>query len=201
MNLRYLAGVIVATMLMGLGCGQKQDREKTQVFIVERGNVKEVVTKGDAKELMAAAPTTINRYTVTIGPGMNAAAECTSNSPSQELYTNSNDASQNDQIRFKSSSAQAYKITFPDATPLTQQDGATAVPSIDVPGINAPTNFAGPYVVNFALQPQKDAQCTLSGAICVFHYNINFGGGNQCNIATSPNKGSNDIIVKCGPGC
>jgi hypothetical protein len=208
MNLRqnhYLAALAVATMLLGLGCGQNKEREKPQAFIVERGKVVEVVTKGDFKGLMAAAPITINR--VTIGPGINVASECTSDNPAQELYTNTKDPTANDQIEFKSSSPQAYVITFPnDATPLTQQDGATAVGTaaspIIVPANNANPNFAGPYVVKFALQPNTDPQCKLSGNTCVFPYNINFGmGGAQCNIATSPNKGSNDIIVKCGPGC
>ena len=212
MNLRQnycLAALAVATMLMGLGCGQNHDREKPRVFLVQEGNVKvqegnvkEVVTKGDLKKLMAGAPTPVNLSTVTINAGP-AVGTCTSDNPAQELYTNTIDAGLNDQIRFKSSTNQSYTITFPnDLTPLTVgvNPVGTAGNPIIVP---ASPGFAGPFVVKFALDPRaaEPAGCQSSGNTCVFPYTINFNGGAQCNTPGSPNKGSNDIIVKCGPGC
>ncbi len=196
----FASVVIVAGLTCGLAADEKKSDDKKSK---ERQEIKFTVVADAA----SAEGTSYRVWTVTIVPGTKTATECVTDNPAQEMYTNNtvNDGSLNDQIMFKSNNL-AYKITFPnDATPLSKVSDGTAVGTALNP-INVPANGStGPFVISAGLKPEQDAPtgCKTSGKTCVFPYNINFvaGGGGQCSATSGPNKGSNDIIVKCGPSC
>lgn len=177
----FLLALTIGVILAGLGC----TNEKPQVETTRGGVVKEAAAA--ATEGMS-----YNVWTVTIKPGT-APNTCTADFPWQELYTNTSDPTENDQVRFKSSSAQAYTITFPITSPLTTQNGMP-VPSVSVPANNANPNLAGPYLV--AVQP--DQLCHPSNDTCAYPYTISLNGGAQCNNGNSPPNGSDGLIVKSG---
>lgn len=181
MNVRqtqFVLGLTIAVILAALGCTS----EKPQVQLVRGGILKEAA---------ATQGTSYNVWTVTIKPG-SAPNTCTADFPWQELYTNTSDQTENDQVRFKSYTTQAYTITFPITSPLTTQNGMP-VPSISVPANNASPNFAGPYVA-----VQLPHQCDPTGGICAYPYNIAFNEAAQCNNGNSPPNGSDGLIVKSG---
>jgi hypothetical protein len=176
---QFLLVSTIAVLLAVSGC----TNEKPQLQ-----NVREVIVK----EATATNGKAYTVWTITINPGTAAVGTCTADIPWQELYSNK-DPSENDQVRFKSSSAQAYTITFPVSSPLATQDGHPA-PPIQVPANNAAPNFAGPYVI--AIQPHQ--LCPESNDTCAYPYNISFLGGAQCNSGNPPTNRSDGVVIKGG---
>jgi len=177
---RYVAGVAIATMLMGLGCGQK-DKEKLRVFLVQGSVLKEAVA--------ATAPSIL---TVTINPGPTVATQCTADVPWLELYTRAGTAN-NDYVRFqaKDGSQQTYRVTFPN-TPL---DTATIDNITNTPSALHQVKIDSATVCG---QPSNNA--------CAYPYNIfNITSGNPvpCNNGNSGppyGVGSDGVVIKGGGG-
>jgi hypothetical protein len=177
---QFLLWSTIAVLLAVSGC----TNEKPHLQQLREVTVKEAAaTEGKA----------YNVWTITIKPGSTAGTSCTADTPWQVLYTNTGDPSENDQIRFQSSSAQAYTITFPLSSPLATQDGRPA-PTVQVPANNAVPNFVGPYLI--VIQP--DQQCHTSNDTCAYPYTISFFGGAQCNNGNSPPNGSDGVVIKGG---
>jgi hypothetical protein len=192
---RYLAGLAIAAMLMGLGCGEKKEQEKVQVFLLQGRNAKEIAVATEAAAATGTQPTvwTIQINTTTGAPTAN---QCTANIPWQGLYTQA-DSTNNDFIRFKAATTnpqQTYRVVFPGATTAF---GAGPV-TID----NIGTSPTAPLQVTI-----DPATCLTAGSVCAYPYNIfnitNPAAPVQCNNgANGPpyGVGSDGIVIKGGGG-